>query len=296
MFYLKTGTYLYYVVLNGETHLVGTGSYPEDDPADPSPYLTALNRDYLYMPNWEAVGAMTLLEFREDSNTARYYTPADVFYVFKKKMRADAWQESRKRYQNTSFEYNEMPEGDFPEITRTFTFSRDASGRWVGENVPTQRAMYSSVKEDTMTFAKEILKLADMLPEACGEGGCTCGETCKCGGDEDCGCGSKTASWYDEDSTESNWYEESSREAGDLVADDEGDEVVDALRKKTLKSRPGDYKSRRRKLRNDPAARRRRNRQQRKRRRKPNYKQQQKRYRNRTKNSPRSRRRSPRKF
>jgi hypothetical protein len=295
MFYLKTGTYLYYVVLNGETHLVGTGSYPEDDPADTSPYLTALNRDFLYMPNWEAVGAMTLLEFREDNNTARYYTPADVFYVFKKKMRSDAWQEARSRYQNTSFEYNEMPEGDFPEITRTFTFSRDASGRWVEENVPTQRAMYSSVKEDAMTFAQEILKLADMLPEACGEGGCTCGETCKCGGDVDCGCGTKTASWYDEESTDSNWYEDGSREAGDLIAEDD-DEIVDALRKKTLKSRPGDYKSRRKRLRQDPAARRRRNLQQRKRRRKPNYQQQQKRYLQRTKNSPRSRRRSPRKF
>ena len=309
MFYLKTGTYLYYLVVNAETHLVGKGSYPQDDPADVTPYLEALNRDFLYTPNWEAVGALTLLEFREDSNTARYYTPADVFYVFKKQMKADAWQEARRSYPSTSFEYNEMPQGNFPDMTRSFTFERDESGRWSETDIPVQRAMYSSVEEN---FPQEILKLGSLLREACEDGECSCGGSCGCGeGEPDdtkegCGCDSAPAespesNWYDADEgSSSNWYDEdSSREAGEVDLDeddDDDDDVVEALKKKTQKSRFTDYKRQRKKLRSDPASRRKRQRQQKRQRRKPQHKLKQKRYRKRTKNSPRSRRRSPRKF
>lgn len=298
MFYLKTGIYMYYVVLNGEVHLVGKGTYPESDPASFEPYLEALNRDFLYMPNWEALGVLTLLQFREDNNTARYFAPGSVFYEFKKTMRADAWQEARRVYPATSFEYTEMPDGSFPEITRTFTFTRDSTGQWVEGKVPTPRAMFSSVLGEDMDFAKELLKIAEMLPEACGDDG-----ECKCGGEgDDCGCSDKTTSWYDTnwyDDGPSNWYEEElSKEATDedLDASEDDDDVVEALRKRTQKSRFTDYKNQRKRLRTNPSYRRKRNREQRKKRRKSDFKLKQKRYRKRTKNSPRSRRRSPRKF
>jgi len=303
VFYLDKGTYLRFLVINAEVHLVGIDQYPQDAADDETAYLGPLNRDFLYMPNWEAVGATAMLEYRADKNTVRLYVPEDVFYDFKKVMKKEAWEIAKKRFPVTSYEYNEMPTDNFPDLVDTTTFTRNATGQWIAESVPVGRALFSSVTSGAlMNFSTEIMKLADMLADACSDGECHCGDDCKCGGEGNCGCETKKASWYDEGAAEesaesngyeaSNWYEDDAREAGDH----DDDEVVEGLRKKTPRSKSQDYRNRRKRERQNPAARRRKNRNQRRERKKGPAKTKAKRYRKRTKNSPRSKRRAPKSY
>lgn len=314
MFYLKTGTYLRFVVLNAEVHFIGIGSFPEDDAEDTSSFIRSLDSNFMFKPCWEAVGVNSMLEFREDKNTVRFYIADDVLYDYKKVMHSVAKKRAKEFYPDTAFEYNEMPAGSFHNLCRSFTFTRTQDGTWEEADLPPVRAVFSSVQkgEASMDYSEAILKIADMLPEACGteSSSCGCDGNCecdgKCGSEGNCGC-SKTANWYEGSTTESNWYEDLSSESnwyeeGNRMADEDDwdDEVheadFDVDAKRTDRSEIKEYKKRRRRMKQNPSMRRQLNKKLRKRNRKPSFKLDQKRKRKRNKNKPKSRRRSPRKY
>lgn len=142
--YKAEGIFLHFLVVNATSHFLGTSQY-----ANPNEtvYLDALNSDFIFYPNWEAVGATILLEYRPDRQTSRAYVPGDLLFRYKMRMKPHVIDVMRDNYPATSFEWNEMPDAkEFQGIQSYQTFGRNADGTWKQENVPSNRAVFASTR------------------------------------------------------------------------------------------------------------------------------------------------------
>lgn len=142
MFREKDGFFQYFVIMNGETHLLETRN-AENPVTSSSFFVDRLNEEYLLHPCWEAVGAFCFSAFRKQSRTTTTYVSSEIHYDLKKPIYQAAKDLAGRELPATFHETVDIQGDDLPHLEGAKTLGRDENGYWMEKDLPVYRAIFA---------------------------------------------------------------------------------------------------------------------------------------------------------
>jgi hypothetical protein len=130
--------------IGGESFLLKTEDF--SDHLSDEVFFDTLSSDFFLAPNWEAVGARIIGEYRKDRNSLRAYVCGEILARQKRRIKPQISAILKGIFPSVHFEWVEVPYRKLGDLHLVHTFSRNLDGAWEEvSDIPIERAIHARV-------------------------------------------------------------------------------------------------------------------------------------------------------